>query len=132
MEKLINLFLDILAGLLYAYREIWDRVVNQKPHISARKIMKGINFNLRGPWFWVVLQKNERLLDFSKGQFEQGGVWVSVPKGQYRLQIRTVKWGGNPPQRWLVLSGTTIGARKVWWLNQAISNKRPSNWNVDM
>ncbi len=57
-NRLIDIFWDFVINLIDAFQEIRDRVVNQKPDVRGRKIMKEINSNLRGPFFWAVLKKD--------------------------------------------------------------------------
>ena len=121
-DKLARFFSDFLDNLIFMFQGIWDEVFNQ-PRFSQGKIMKKINSNIRGPLFWVYLKKDERLIDFSKGQFAKRGVEVVVQKGEYRLERKIVKWGENLEMPWLVLENTTIGAREAWWQNHTTLHK---------
>lgn len=129
-DKLARFFSDFLDNLIFMFQGIWDEVFNQ-PRFSQGKIMNKINFNLRGPFFWVYLKKDERLIDFSKGQFAKRGVEVVVQKGEYRLERKIVKWGENLEMPWLVLENTTIGAREAWWQNHTTLHKIVLKSNAD-
>lgn len=132
-NRLIDIFWDFVINLIDAFQEIRDRVVNQKPDVRGRKIMKEINSNLRGPFFWAVLKKDAIQLDFSQGQFERGGIKVSVKSGQYRVERKLFKWGSNNSEiPWLVLENTTIGAREGWWQSQSASNQISLRLDADI
>lgn len=132
-NRLINLFWNVVINLVEVFQETWERVANRKSFAGIRTIMKEVNHNLRGPFFRVVLRKDEALADFSKDQLDIGSFLTIIKAGQYRLEKRMVKWGDNNPETfWLVLENTTIGAREAWWSKRADSGEIFLKIDVDL